>query len=692
MHDSPRRFPVRAATQLFVSSAAVALGAATFVVANAADIAPAPTLCSAATATITGTAGNDTLTGTRGNDVIWGGGGVDSLSGLQGDDRLCGVEGNDSLFGGPGNDYLDGGGGSDLLRGDSGGADACLNGEQRSSCELVGITTPPATTTTTTTAATPATGRFATLPVGATLPSEQQCATAVRRMTENRPENVTPNAVRGTSPHNEYPRVTGNFVGTTDEILQWAACKWGIDEDLVRAQIAVHSWWSMTAVGDNGESFGLGQVRLPYHPGAFEDDNAKRSTAYNVDYTYQVWRDCFEGKLTWLNTFERGAEYRSGDAMGCMGVWFSGRWRTEPAVQFIAQVEDHLRNRIWTQASFGPATPVAPGSTTTTVAPTTTTTVAPTTTGPAATTTTVAPTTTRPATTTTTTTTVAPTTTRPATTTTAATLPPTTVPPTTTTPPGAAFAETFTANTGLNRFRTGTHHRGVDAQGGALTSATWQADHDKHLTDCGDPNLFHHTADKADRTSSFYVCRDHMMTTMGDVDGYSVTWFTPAQVFNGRTKVAWDVTVTDLGDRQWWEVAIIPAGGPEATVIDWLSPDPSNLPNYPASSVVIGSGPFGGDFHVHSAGQDRTPTWQPMCGAYALDPEGCASKALRRPWSVTDNRNGTITIRFNAFTWTVNGSFPSGDFEVIFKQHSYTPDKDGIPMGHTFHWDNIIIS
>ena len=29
-------------------------------------------------------------------------------------------------------------------------------------------------------------------------------------------------------------RVTGNFTGTTDMILQWAACKWGIDEDIVR--------------------------------------------------------------------------------------------------------------------------------------------------------------------------------------------------------------------------------------------------------------------------------------------------------------------------------------------------------------------------------------------------------------------------------------------------------------------------
>ena len=43
-----------------------------------------------------------------------------------------------------------------------------------------------------------------------------------------------------------YARVTGNFTGTTDQIIQWAACKWGIDEDIVRAQAAKESGWHQT--------------------------------------------------------------------------------------------------------------------------------------------------------------------------------------------------------------------------------------------------------------------------------------------------------------------------------------------------------------------------------------------------------------------------------------------------------------
>ena len=139
---------IRGSSRLIVSGIVVALGATSFVVASAADIEIAPTLCSSSSSTIRGTAGNDVLVGTSRNDIIWGGGGDDVISGLQGNDRLCGVDGNDRLYGGSGDDYLDGGVGTDILRGDSGTRDTCLNGEQRAGCELVGTTTPPPTTTT----------------------------------------------------------------------------------------------------------------------------------------------------------------------------------------------------------------------------------------------------------------------------------------------------------------------------------------------------------------------------------------------------------------------------------------------------------------------------------------------------------------------------------------------------------------
>lgn len=75
-------------------------------------------------------------------------------------------------------------------------------------------------------------------------------------------------------------------------------------------------------------------------------------SAYTLDYTYAVWRSCYEGELTWLNTVDRGAEYVEGDVWGCLGVWFSGRWRTSPALTYIAAVQQYLADRIWEQATF----------------------------------------------------------------------------------------------------------------------------------------------------------------------------------------------------------------------------------------------------------------------------------------------------------------------------------------------------
>jgi hypothetical protein len=216
----------------------------------------------------------------------------------------------------------------------------------------------------------PSGGKFTTLKVGSTLPSGAECAQRVRTAPEIRPENNAANNTRGTRANannrtdwSGFDRVDGAFGGSTDEIIQWAACKWGVDEDMVRAQVVKESWWEQSANGDNGESWGLGQVRDTVHQSAFEYSvNARTSSAYNLDYTYASWRACYEGVYTWLNTVERGATYGPGDAWGCMGVWFSGRWYTQPAINYVEGgetngygdrgVKQHLTSQTWTDANF----------------------------------------------------------------------------------------------------------------------------------------------------------------------------------------------------------------------------------------------------------------------------------------------------------------------------------------------------
>jgi hypothetical protein len=139
--------------------------------------------------------------------------------------------------------------------------------------------------------------------------------------------------------------VNGRMKGTTDEIIQWAAYKWGLDEDVLRAVAVVESWWDMDAVGDGGDSFGLFQMRRPYHCCLPE---MRDSTAFNADYYGGIIRAYYDGKMEWLNTVERGRDYAPGDFWGSIGVWVSGRWYApERFFTYLDEVRKRLAERTW---------------------------------------------------------------------------------------------------------------------------------------------------------------------------------------------------------------------------------------------------------------------------------------------------------------------------------------------------------
>jgi hypothetical protein len=226
---------------------------------------------------------------------------------------------------------------------------------------------------------------FHTLPPGAALPSGAQCAGWVRArpIAENKGVNSRYNQatgqpvgagfLAGDEPQADQliaPRINGDFTGTTAEILRWAACKWGIDQDIVFAQAAVESWWRQTTLGDwessgcppghgpgvDGkpglcpQSWGILQNRYPYEQSSWP--GIADSTAMNADTAYAIWRSCYDGYETWLNTVQHMGSYQAGDAWGCVGRWFAGRWHTAPAQQYIRSVRKYLRERIWLQPDF----------------------------------------------------------------------------------------------------------------------------------------------------------------------------------------------------------------------------------------------------------------------------------------------------------------------------------------------------
>jgi hypothetical protein len=189
-------------------------------------------------------------------------------------------------------------------------------------------------------------------------------AKVVRSSWEPRPRNAgathrVPTAAELRAFHrqsdNPYAHwVTGNFRGTTDEVMQWAAAKWGLSPNLVRAVGATESWWRMTTIGDNGDSFGLFQVRRPYHcRGTLVCGLFRHDAALNADYWASIVRTYFDGKQTWLNTVSgNGARYTSGDLWGSIGAWFSGRWHDAGAEGYVGKVRSYLRQRVWRTGDF----------------------------------------------------------------------------------------------------------------------------------------------------------------------------------------------------------------------------------------------------------------------------------------------------------------------------------------------------
>ncbi len=197
-------------------------------------------------------------------------------------------------------------------------------------------------------------------------------------------------------------RVTGQFTGTTDEILQWAACKWGIADNVLRAVAVRESTWYQYDVYADGscvEHYSCGDVltsrnvdtnvfcaEVAAYGRDYQDDYGpglcprtfgitgvmswqapawgvmpgnqngtfpfnRRSTAFAADYLASQLRGCLEGWQTWLVNTGTGT-YRPGALWGCVGAWFAGEWRSQEALAYVERVRAELDARTWLTPEF----------------------------------------------------------------------------------------------------------------------------------------------------------------------------------------------------------------------------------------------------------------------------------------------------------------------------------------------------
>jgi len=254
----------------------------------------------------------------------------------------------------------------------------------------------------------------------------------------------------------------------------------------------------------------------------------------------------------------------------------------------------------------------------------------------------------------------------------------------------------------------------------AVTHRTHPRNHDPgfepfpadHGADCAGPSppiaaqhlvTTTHATSGAVPDESFFVCKNHMMSSMGEVDGYSVTSFWPRQEFDfaGGGVLEFDVNINAGHPRSWWEVLIAPRHLMKiGAAQDWLPIDET----YPSERIVL-------TFSAQSKREIQVGTgavapagwivdasdWRRWADVDSTDP-ALADRRIRRRmrvellpeeiiWSV-EKQDGT----FDSYSAPVPGGLPFTRGLVLFKTHAYTPEKDDNFDLYTYHWDNLRFS
>ncbi len=242
------------------------------------------------------------------------------------------------------------------------------------------------------------------------------------------------------------------------------------------------------------------------------------------------------------------------------------------------------------------------------------------------------------------------------------------------------------------------------------TFPTYPADHDMNCTG-PDPALSplpqhmvvtSHETNGSHPDASFFICKDHMMSSMGDVEGYSVSSFWPKQAFDFATGgvLEFDVNLNENHPRSWWEVVIMPreqlrvGAAHEWLPIDETYPEDRIVFDFSNNkrSIQVGTGAIDPDGIIVDATE-----WSEWAGQHPDDPANIDRRIRRTNRITVSNQKITWSIEkadgtFDEYSVDVPGGLPFTRGLVLFKTHAYTPNKDGNRDNYTFHWDNIRFS
>jgi hypothetical protein len=164
---------------------------------------------------------------------------------------------------------------------------------------------------------------------------------------------------------------------STDDLIQWAAQKWGIPENWLRAEYVQESYWSSYQLGDEEtvspaeyrqyplqarvpgqlrvfQSLGITQVRWDPRGdvGAGTEPLRWESMAFNVDYQAAMVRFYYDNpdgaRSAWGDS-----TYRPCEKWKSIGAWFNSYpWGNAGQTSYIHDVQGHLADSQWRSGTF----------------------------------------------------------------------------------------------------------------------------------------------------------------------------------------------------------------------------------------------------------------------------------------------------------------------------------------------------
>ena len=171
---------------------------------------------------------------------------------------------------------------------------------------------------------------------------------------------------------------------STDDLIQWAAHKWGIPENWLRAEYAQESYWNGFQLGDETDlrsrtheaypsqarissgpsvyqSMGITQVKWNAEGsvGAGTEPLRWESTAFNIDYQAATVRFYYDNpggaRSAWGDS-----SYGPCQQWNSIGGWFEPYpWGNAGQKAYVREVRQHLAHRDWTSSSFEDWTPAS---------------------------------------------------------------------------------------------------------------------------------------------------------------------------------------------------------------------------------------------------------------------------------------------------------------------------------------------